>query len=98
LRQVNDAFHLMHEGKTLRSVITFPHEGDEEVKQHRCRACNLTFHASHVTRRRLKHHPRGAIVFLHGLDDKPASWQVLMMLLLLLLLLLLSLLGSLHGS
>ena len=32
---VNEAFHLMHEGKTLRSVITFPHKGDAEVAAHR---------------------------------------------------------------
>lgn len=35
--EVNEAFHLMHEGKTLRSVVTFPHEGDEEVLVHRQR-------------------------------------------------------------
>ncbi len=56
--EVNEAFHLMHEGKTLRSVITFPHKGDEEVTAHR-----------------RQHHKRSALVFLHGLDDKPASWQ-----------------------
>lgn len=28
-------FHLMHEGKTLRSIITFPHKGDAEVAAHR---------------------------------------------------------------
>jgi len=33
--QVNEAFHLMHEGKSLRSVITFPHAGDAEVAAHR---------------------------------------------------------------
>ena len=77
--QVNEAFHLMHEGKTLRSVITFPHDGDEEIKQHRCTAAaHLTRGARRVTLCRLKHHPRGAIVFLHGLDDKPSSWQVLL--------------------
>jgi len=32
---VNKAFHLMHEGKALRSVITFPHEGDQEVAAYR---------------------------------------------------------------
>ena len=55
---VNEAFHLMHEGKTLRSVVTFPHTGDAEVAAHRA-----------------KHHERSAIIFLHGLDDKPDSWQ-----------------------
>jgi S-(hydroxymethyl)glutathione dehydrogenase/alcohol dehydrogenase len=33
--EVNEAFHLMHEGKTLRTVITFPHKDDAEVKAHR---------------------------------------------------------------
>ena len=33
--EVNEAFHLMHEGKTLRTVITFPHAGDEEVASYR---------------------------------------------------------------
>jgi len=33
--EVNHAFHLMHEGKTLRSVVTFPHAGDAEVAAHR---------------------------------------------------------------
>jgi hypothetical protein len=33
--EVNEAFHLMHEGKTLRSVITFPHAGVAEVAAHR---------------------------------------------------------------
>lgn len=33
--EVNEAFHLMHEGKTLRSVVTFPHAGDAEVAAHR---------------------------------------------------------------
>lgn len=33
--QVNEAFHFMHEGKTLRSVVTFPHTGDKEVAEHR---------------------------------------------------------------
>lgn len=56
--EVNEAFHLMHEGKSLRSVITFPHKGDSEVAAHR-----------------QVHHPKSAIVFLHGLDDVPASWQ-----------------------
>jgi hypothetical protein len=55
--EVNEAFHLMHEGKTLRSVITFPHAGDAEVAAHRAE------------------HLRGAIVFLHGLGDKPSSWE-----------------------
>lgn len=55
--QVNHAFHLMHEGKTLRSVVTFPHAGDAEVAQHR------------------KHHAKAAVIFMHGLDDVPASWQ-----------------------
>lgn len=35
--EVNEAFHLMHEGKSLRSVITFPHEGDAEVAAHRAK-------------------------------------------------------------
>ena len=48
----------MHEGKTLRTVITFPHKDDEEVKAHRA-----------------AHHEKSALIFLHGLDDKPASWQ-----------------------
>lgn len=34
---VNEAFDLMHDGKTLRSVITFPHTGDEEVAAHRAK-------------------------------------------------------------
>lgn len=55
---VNLAFHLMHEGKTLRSVVTFPHEGDAEVAEHR-----------------KAHHAKSAIIFLHGLGDKPESWQ-----------------------
>jgi len=55
---VNEAFHLMHAGKTLRSIITFPHEGDAEVAAHRT-----------------KHRQKSALVFLHGLDDKPDSWQ-----------------------
>jgi S-(hydroxymethyl)glutathione dehydrogenase/alcohol dehydrogenase len=33
--EVNEAFHMMHQGKTLRSVITFPHVGDAEVAAHR---------------------------------------------------------------
>lgn len=33
--KVNEAFQMMHEGKTLRSVITFPHPGDAEVAAHR---------------------------------------------------------------
>ena len=56
--EVNEAFHLMHEGKTLRSVITFPHKNDAEVLAHRA-----------------AHQPKSAIVFLHGLGDKPESWQ-----------------------
>jgi S-(hydroxymethyl)glutathione dehydrogenase/alcohol dehydrogenase len=56
--EVNEAFHLMHEGKTLRTVITFPHKGDAEVAAHRA-----------------QHQAKSAIVFLHGLDDKPDSWQ-----------------------
>jgi S-(hydroxymethyl)glutathione dehydrogenase/alcohol dehydrogenase len=32
---VNKAFQLMHEGKSLRTVITFPHDGDQEVASHR---------------------------------------------------------------
>jgi predicted esterase len=56
--EVNEAFHLMHEGKSLRSVITFPHKNDAEVATHRA-----------------AHHPKSAIVFLHGLGDVPASWQ-----------------------
>jgi S-(hydroxymethyl)glutathione dehydrogenase/alcohol dehydrogenase len=55
--EVNEAFHLMHQGKTLRSVITFPHDGDKEVAEHRARMASR------------------AIIFLHGLDDKPESWQ-----------------------
>jgi hypothetical protein len=55
--EVNEAFHLMHEGKTLRSVITFPHAGVAEVAAHRAE------------------HLRGAIAFLHGLGDKPPSWE-----------------------
>jgi S-(hydroxymethyl)glutathione dehydrogenase/alcohol dehydrogenase len=55
--EVNEAFHLMHDGKTLRSVITFPHIGDTEVAAHRAA------------------HRKGAIIFLHGLGDKPESWQ-----------------------
>lgn len=56
--EVNEAFHLMHEGKSLRTVITFPHKGDVEVAAHRT-----------------IHHRKSAIVFLHGLDDAPSSWQ-----------------------
>jgi S-(hydroxymethyl)glutathione dehydrogenase/alcohol dehydrogenase len=56
--EVNEAFHLMHEGKTLRSVITFPHAGDAQVEAHR-----------------KEHHPKSALVFLHGLGDEPASWE-----------------------
>lgn len=37
IEKVNDAFHLMHEGKVLRSVVTLPHEGDEEVAAHRAK-------------------------------------------------------------
>ena len=33
--EVNEAFHLMHEGKALRSVVIHKHEGDEEVAAHR---------------------------------------------------------------
>eukprot|EP00331_Platyophrya_macrostoma_P027475 CAMPEP_0176438488 /NCGR_PEP_ID=MMETSP0127-20121128/19316_1 /TAXON_ID=938130 /ORGANISM="Platyophrya macrostoma, Strain WH" /LENGTH=617 /DNA_ID=CAMNT_0017822453 /DNA_START=38 /DNA_END=1891 /DNA_ORIENTATION=+ len=55
--EVNEAFHLMHEGKVLRSIITFPHTGDAEVAAHRAT------------------HRSGAIVFMHGLGDQPASWQ-----------------------
>ena len=33
--KANEAFHLMHEGKSIRTVLTFPHEGDEEVAAHR---------------------------------------------------------------
>jgi hypothetical protein len=36
-------------------------------------------HVSYASRYRLKHHPRGAIVFMHGLGDKPESWQVLLL-------------------
>lgn len=57
--ELNEAFHLMHQGKTLRSVITFPHEGDEEVAAHR---------AAH-------RQAKSAVVFMHGLGDKPSSWQ-----------------------
>lgn len=32
---VNKAFHMMHEGKALRTVVIFAHEGDEEVAAHR---------------------------------------------------------------
>jgi S-(hydroxymethyl)glutathione dehydrogenase/alcohol dehydrogenase len=32
---VNKAFELMHKGQALRSVITFPHDGDQEVAAHR---------------------------------------------------------------
>ena len=56
--EVNEAFHLMHEGKTLRSVITFPHKDDAEVSTHR-----------------QIHHRKSALIFMHGLDDKPESWQ-----------------------
>jgi len=33
--KVNEAFHLMHEGKALRSVVVHEHKGDEEVAAHR---------------------------------------------------------------
>ena len=33
--EANEAFHLMHEGKALRSVVVHKHEGDEEVAAHR---------------------------------------------------------------
>lgn len=33
--KVNHAFHLMHEGKALRSVVVHAHAGDEEVAAHR---------------------------------------------------------------
>jgi S-(hydroxymethyl)glutathione dehydrogenase/alcohol dehydrogenase len=35
--EVNEAFHLMHAGKTLRTVVTFPHAGDAEVAAHRAK-------------------------------------------------------------
>lgn len=35
MEKANEAFHLMHEGKAIRSVLTFPHEGDKEVAAHR---------------------------------------------------------------
>ena len=35
MEKANEAFKLMHEGKTLRSVLTFPHNGDKEVAAHR---------------------------------------------------------------
>jgi S-(hydroxymethyl)glutathione dehydrogenase/alcohol dehydrogenase len=57
---VNKAFHLMHEGKTLRTVITFDHKGDAEVAAHRAKVMNQE---------------KSAIVFMHGLGDSPAGWQ-----------------------
>lgn len=57
---VNKAFHVMHEGKSLRTVITFPHKDDAEVAAHRLSMSNQQ---------------KSAIVFMHGLDDAPASWQ-----------------------
>lgn len=57
---VNKAFHLMHEGKSLRSVITFPHKDDAEVAAHRAKVSSPE---------------KSAIVFMHGLDDSPSGWQ-----------------------
>jgi S-(hydroxymethyl)glutathione dehydrogenase/alcohol dehydrogenase len=37
MEKANEAFHLMHDGKAIRSVLTFPHEGDEEVAAHRAK-------------------------------------------------------------
>jgi len=37
MEKANEAFHLMHEGKAIRSVLTFPHEGDAEVAAHRAK-------------------------------------------------------------
>lgn len=59
--EVNEAFHLMHDGKSLRSIITFPHTGDAEVAAHR---------AKHKQGQKAS-----ALVFLHGLGSSPADWQ-----------------------
>ena len=51
-------------GKALRTVVTFAHTGDAEVAAHRAEIAA-------AARTQLK----SAVVFLHGLDDKPASWE-----------------------
>lgn len=33
--QVNEAFELMHQKKSIRTMVVLPHEGDEEVAAHR---------------------------------------------------------------
>lgn len=35
LEKINHTFELMHEGKAIRSVVIFAHEGDKEVAAHR---------------------------------------------------------------
>ena len=35
LDKINEAFELMHHGKSIRSVVVLPHEGDKEVAAHR---------------------------------------------------------------
>lgn len=35
LGDINESFHLMHQGKAIRSVVILPHEGDAEVAAHR---------------------------------------------------------------
>ena len=37
LEDINESFHLMHEGKAIRSVVILPHEGDAEVAAHRAK-------------------------------------------------------------
>lgn len=53
-----------HTGKALRTVVTFAHAGDAEVAAHRAEIAA-------ASRKQLQ----SAVVFLHGLDDKPASWE-----------------------
>mmetsp|Transcript_15913 Transcript_15913/g.51008 ORF Transcript_15913/g.51008 Transcript_15913/m.51008 type:complete len:240 (-) Transcript_15913:202-921(-) len=40
MEKANEAFHLMHEGKSIRTVLTFPHNGDQEVAAHRAQFTN----------------------------------------------------------
>ena len=37
LEDINESFHLMHDGKAIRSVVILPHEGDAEVAAHRAK-------------------------------------------------------------